>query len=170
MQFSVELFVQGASFERIRELYGSQAFDDEVAKAANLLERRQREHSVQPDGTERTRTRVVPRIGLPAAVQKLLRGQAVSYDEITVYDPATRRASYSIRSLAGKTVQVNGEIRFIEQVDGVRLQFSGEALVAIFGLGGMLERFLVREVKERYGRVEAVLQGFIDSGRDLRPS
>lgn len=162
MKFSVEICARNASLERIQTLYFSQAFNDAIAKAANLLERKQITHELQPDGSERTRTRVVPNIGLPAAAQALLKGQAVSYDEITVYDPKTRRASFSIRSLAGKTVQVNGEIRFLEEPDAVRLQFSGEARISVFAVGGLLERFLVKEVTDRYARAERVLQDFID--------
>jgi hypothetical protein len=162
MKFSVEIVGKGATLERVRALYFTQAFDDAVARAANLVERKQVEHLVQPDGHERTRTRVVPNVGLPSTVQALLKGQAISYDEIVVYDPSTQRASFSIRSVAGKTVQVNGEIHFIEEPSGVRLHFSGEARIKIFGLGAMLERFLVKEVTERYARVQQVLQSFID--------
>jgi len=164
MKFSVEIVGRGSSLERIRGVYFSQEFNDEIAKAANLLERKQIEHTQEPGGVERTRTRVVPSVGLPGPVQKLLKGQAISYDEIVVYDPASQTASFSIRSLAGKTVQVNGQIRFIEEASAVRLRFEGEARIHVFGLGGMLERFLVHEVTQRYARAEQVLQAFIERG------
>lgn len=163
MKFSVEIVGRGANLEQVRSIYFSQSFDDEVAKAANLLERKQREHVVRPDGTERTRTHVVPRLALPAAIQKLLRGQVVSYDEVVDYDPQLQRARFSIRSLAGKAVQVNGEIHFIEEPAGVRLRFDGEARIHLFGVGGMLERYLVGEVTARYSRAQHVLQSFIDA-------
>lgn len=163
MQFSVELFAKGATFDRVRDLYFSPEFDDAVAKAANLVERRQTERAVSPDGTERTRIRIVPRIALPAPILKLLKGQTIHYDEITVFDPKARRATLSIRSIAGRTVQVNGVIDFIEEPAGVRLRFAGDAHVKIFGLGSMIERYLVSEVKARYSQVEPVLQRFIDA-------
>jgi hypothetical protein len=164
MKFSVEIVGRGADLERIRKIYFSQEFADEIAKAANLVERKQLEHVQEPDGKERTRTHVVPNIGLPAAVQALLKGQVVSYDEIVIYDPSSHAATFSIRSLAGKTVQVNGQIRFLEEPNAVRLRFEGEARIHLFGVGGMLERFLVREVTERYARAEQVLQAFIERG------
>ncbi len=163
MQFSVELFAKGATFERVSELYFSPAFNDAVAQAANLVERAQRERTVNPDGTERTRMRIVPRVALPAPILKLLKGQTIHYDEITIFDPKARRATLTIRSFAGRTVQVNGNIDFIEEPAGVRLRFAGEALVKVFGLGSMLERYLVSEVKARYSHVEPVLQRFIDA-------
>jgi hypothetical protein len=164
MKFSVEIVGRGASLERIRTIYFSQEFDDAVAQAANLVERRQIEHEQEPSGVERTRTHVVPRIGLPGPVQKLLRGQVISYDEVLIYDPTQKAASFSIRSLAGKTVQVNGQVRFLEEPSAVRLRFEGEARIHVFGLGGMLERLLVREVTERYAQAQSVLQAFIDRG------
>ena len=85
-------------------------------------------------------------------------------DEVVIYDPAQQAASFSIRSLAGKTVQVNGQVRFLEEPSAVRLRFEGEARIHVFGVGGMLERLLVREVTERYARAESVLQAFIDRG------
>lgn len=163
VKFSVEIVGRDANLERIREIYFSQAFDDEVAKAADLLERKQRERRVQDNGVERVRTHVVPRLALPGPVQKLLKGQLVSYDEVVEYDPKSQRARFSIRSLAGKAVQVNGEVRFIEEAGAVRVRFEGEARVHVFGLGGMLERYLVSEVTTRYARAQDVLQAFIDA-------
>ncbi len=164
MKFSVEILAQRADLARIREIYFSQTFNTALAEATGLLERTQIEHVTEPGGRTRTRTRVVPDVGLPAPVQKLLRGQTVRYDEISVYDPATHRSSFSIRSIAGKTVRVDGELRFIEQPGGVRITFEGEARIAVFGLGGMLERFLVSEVMNRYRGAERVLQEFVDGG------
>lgn len=163
MHFSVELFAKGATFDRVSELYFSPAFNDAVAKAANLVERTQRERAVSPDGTERTRIRIVPRVALPSALHKLLDGRTIHYDEITVFDPRARRATLTIRSIAGRSVQVNGTIDFIEEPAGVRLRFAGEALVKVFGLGSMIERYLVSEVKARYSQVEPVLQRFVDA-------
>jgi hypothetical protein len=162
MKFSIELLGRGANLEQIRRIYFSQAFDDEVAKAANLVARKQLQHEVLPDGTERTHTHVVPHLALPAVIQKLLQGNVVSYDEVVELDPSLQSARFSIRSLAGKTVQVNGLIRFIEESGSVRICFEGEARIHVFGLGGMLERYLVREVTERYSRAQGVLQSFID--------
>ena len=71
MKFSVEVVGRGASLEQVRAIYFSQAFDDAVAQAANLISRTQIEHTARPDGTEKTRTRVVPRLALPAAIRKM---------------------------------------------------------------------------------------------------
>jgi hypothetical protein len=169
MKFSVEIVGRGATLEQIRKLYFSQAFADEVARATNLRARKQTEHVVEPDGRERTRTHVVPQLSLPGPIEKLLAGNVVSYDEVVEYDPKTERARFSIRSLAGKTVQVNGEVRFLEGAGEVRIRFDGEARIHVFGLGGMLERYLVSEVTARYAQAQAVLQAFVDRERSPAP-
>jgi hypothetical protein len=163
MKFNVELFAKGGTFERVQALYFSPDFDAAVAEAANLVERKQSERTVNPDGTERMRTRIVPRISLPGPMLKLVNGRTIYYDEITLFDAKARRATLSIRSFAGRAVQVNGTVDFIEEPGGVRLCFAGEARVDIFALGPMIERYLVSEVKARYAKVEPVLQRFLDS-------
>jgi len=166
MKFEVEIVTRGVDYARFRRAYHSETFNQEVAAAANLTERSLQEFVAQPDGRERRRVRIVPRAVLPAPLQKLLNGRPVSYDEITVFDPATRSATFAIESPAGDVVSVSGEARYAEEPGGVRLRFEGEAAVKIFGVGGIVERYLVREVKARYELVERLLQRFVDEGRD----
>jgi hypothetical protein len=166
MKFVVEIMTRGVDYPRFRRAYHSETFNQEVAVAANLKERSLQEFVTDPDGTERRRVRVVPRVNLPAAFEKILNGRPISYEEITVYNPATRRASFAIESTAGDRLSVTGEARFTDVPEGVRLRFEGEAEVKLFGLGGPIERYIVREVKSRYDLVERLLQRFVDEGRD----
>src|SRR5271170_3753763 len=108
MQFVVEIVVRGIEYPTFRRVYYSEEFNQEVAQAVKLKERGQLEHVTQPDGKEGRRVRGVPRVSLPAAVQKLLNGQEISYEEITVFDPATRTATFEVINPAGETVQVTG--------------------------------------------------------------
>jgi len=164
-RFSVEITGRGATLDGVRDIYFSPDFDTAIAKATDLLERKQRTRVQQPDGREEIRTTVVPNVALPRPVGKLLQGRAIRYDEVVLYDPAVRSADFSIRSLAGRSVQVNGTVRFMQEGSDVRLRFDGEARIGLFGLGGMLERYLVSEVTSRYARAEAVLQRFIDASK-----
>jgi Protein of unknown function (DUF2505) len=166
MKFVVEIVTRGVDFPRFRRAYHSEEFNQEVAKAANLEERSLQEFVRLPDGKERRRVRVVPRVSMPAAFQRILNGAAVRYEEVTVYNPATRSASFAIESNAGEKLHVTGEARFIEADDGVRLRFEGDAEVKVFGVGGLVERFLVREVTARYELVQSLLQRFLDEKRD----
>jgi hypothetical protein len=166
MKFVVEIMTRGVDYPRFRRAYHSEEFNQEVAAAANLKERSLREFVTDPDGKERRRVLVVPRVNLPAAFEKLLNGRPISYEEVTVYDPATRSASFAIESPAGDRVSVTGQARFTDVPEGVRLCFEGAAEVKAFGVGGLIERYIVREVKTRYELVERLLQRFVDDGRD----
>jgi hypothetical protein len=169
MKFTVEMLTRRVDYLRFRQVYFSESFNREIMKAVNLQERSTQERVVGDDGKERMRMRIVPKITLPGVIQKLLEGHPISYDEITVFDPQARQASFAIESLARDTVQVTGQLRFLDEGDGVRFRFEGDARVKVFGLGGLIERFLVGEVKSRYALLEQALQRFVDEGRDLEP-
>jgi hypothetical protein len=165
MKFGVEIVARGIDFPRFRQVYYSEEFNRDVAEAVKLKERTQQEYVRLPDGKERRRVRVVPRANLPASFQKLLNGKPLHYEETTLFDPATRSATFSIESAAGETVAVTGLIQFSEEPGGVRVRFEGEARVKIFGLGALAERYIVGEVKGRYEVIQRLLQKFIDEGR-----
>ncbi len=169
MKFTVELLTRRVDYLRFRQVYFSEKFNQEVMRAVNLLERSTQEHVTAADGTEHIRVRMVPKVALPGPIAKLLGNNLISYHELTVFDPQARHARFAIESPAGDTVQVTGDVRFLDELDGVRLRFEGDARVKVFGLGGIIERFLISEVKTRYGLVEQALQRFVDEGRDLEP-
>jgi hypothetical protein len=170
MKFEIEIVARGIDYPTFRRVYYSEEFNQDVAEAVKLKERTQQEHVKLPDGKERRRVHIVPRVNLPSAMQKLLNGQSISYEETTVFDPATRTATFAIQSPAGDRIRVGGLARFLEEPDGVRLRFEGDAQVKIFGVGGLIERFIVNEVRSRYQVVERLLQRFIDEGRNAKLS
>jgi hypothetical protein len=165
MKFVVEIVTQGVDYPRFRRAYHSEEFNQQVAKEANV-ERTLQEFVTLPDGKERRRVLVVPRIAaLPGAFQTLLNGSPVRYEEITVFNPATRTASFAVESPAGDKLNVTGEARFLDADGGVRLRFEGHVEVRLFGLGTLVERFVVREVTARYALIERLLQKFVDERR-----
>jgi hypothetical protein len=170
MKFEIEIVARGIDYPTFRRVYYSEEFNHDVAEAVKIKERTQLEHVTLPDGKERRRVHIVPRANLPTAMQKLLNGQSISYEETTIFDPATRSATFAIQSPAGDRIRVDGLARFLEEPDGVRLRFQGDAQVKIFGVGGMIERYIVNEVRSRYEVVERLLQRFIDEGRNAKLS
>jgi hypothetical protein len=165
MKFAVEIVARGIDYPRFRQVYYSEEFNRDVAQAVKLKERSQQEYVKLPDGKERRRVLVVPRVSLPSSFQKLLNGRPLSYEETTVFDPATRSATFAVESAAGERVQVTGLAQFIEEPGGMRVRFDGEARVNVFGLGALAERYIVGEVKGRYDVIQRLLQQFIDEGR-----
>ena len=170
MKFTIEMFARRVDFERVIAVYFSEAFNRAVIPEANLRDRNLLEERVLDDGREYRKVRYAPRVDLPGAIRKLAGGegleQLIEYNEITVFDRAARTATLEIESIAGDTIQVSGLVRFMEEGDGVRMKFEGEARVKVFGIGKVAEHFIVSEVKKRYALVERFLQTYLDEGRD----
>jgi hypothetical protein len=165
MKFAVEILARGIDYPRFRQVYYSEEFNREVGAALKLTERSLLEFVTEPGGKERRRVHIVPHLHLPAAVQGLMNGQPISYDEVTVFDPATRSATFDIESPAGERVHVTGLARYLEEPGAVRVRFDGDATVKVFGLGGIAERYIIGEVKARYDVVQQQLQKFVDEKR-----
>lgn len=169
MNFTVSMTTRGVDVARYQQVFFSEDFNREVVAAVNLKQRVIREQLTQADGAQYTRVRVVPKVALPSPITKLVEGHEIFYDEIMVFDPASRSARFAIESLAGDRVQVTGIVRFIEETDHVACHFEGEARVNVFAIGGLIERFIVSDVRKRYALVERALQRFVDEARDAAP-
>jgi hypothetical protein len=165
MRFSVEIVANGTDFPRLWRIYQSEEFNRAVSVATKLRTRMLRERRALPDGRERQRIHVVLDLDVPASAARLLKGPVVAYDEVTLFDPMSRRASLSIESRADEIVRVGGEIAFVEEPDRVRIRFEGDASVNVFGGGPLIERFLVTQVKARYRIAERILQRLVDEER-----
>lgn len=159
----VEHRFERVSVERFVDVYYSDAFNRAVAPLAGMAERVPVLEEVQPDGRILRRVRMVPDVRLPGPVQKLLQGARVEYFERSLYDPQTHEAEYEIESEAGDHVQVKGKISFVDDGQGgVRRIIAGGVKVKAFGLGGLIERLIAREVESRYTRIQAFTQKWID--------
>ena len=166
MRFTVEMMTRGVDFERFCRVYYSEPFNRCVVEEAELIERTLLESETLHDGRERRRTRVVPKVELPKLLRPLLQGHAISYEEVSVLDRATRSAELEVHSIAGHRLRVTAHAEFVEQSDGLRACFECHAEVRVFGLAHVVERHLAQEVTRRYALVELALQRFFDAGRE----
>ena len=167
VKLEVTIRTRGVSFERCRTAYFSEAFNQEVMPVTGLSAREVVESSTLPGEREYRRVRMVPKVHLPRPVLRLLEGHEIAYYEVTTYDPAAQTAELHIESEAGEVVQVAGVVSFTESGAEVVTRFRGEAKVAVFGVGRLIEKLIVSEVTKRYARVEQLLQEYLDAGRDL---
>lgn len=163
MKLAIEMLTRRVAFDRWRSVYNSQEFNDFVRERTNLRERTIVARETLPDGRERRRLRVVPDVDLPGVVQKVVGGAEIVYHEVTVFDPKSRTARLDIETEASDKVKVGGDVRYVVAADSVRVQFDGEVTVSVFGVGGVIERFIAGEVKKRYAALEGLLQEWIDS-------
>jgi hypothetical protein len=162
MKFTIETYVRGVDYSGFESAYFSDAFNCELSRAVNLKERVVTGRELLDDTRERISVHVVPRVALPNWLQKVVRKE-IAYDEITVFDRMTRTGTLEIASPAGERVAMSGELRILEEPLGVHLRVEAELRVRVLGLGSIIERFVVTEIKRRFVLVEETLQRFIDT-------
>lgn len=165
MKLAFNLSVDGIDFNDFREIYFSEEFNQMTLGAAKLRERRLEHFEVMPDGRELRRVRMVPDVSLPGPVQKVVGNQEIAYSEVSHFDPRTRRAAIHVESPAGERLRVKGEAQFTETGSGVEMAFDGDVRVQIFGLGTVIEKLVVSQVKQRYSAVGSELQRYVSTTR-----
>lgn len=161
-QLSLEIRSARVDFERFRSVYFSEEFNLLAMKAAQLRERVLEHEEQLVDGRELRRVKMVPDVALPRAIASMVGSNVIAYREVSIFDPIARVAQLNIESLAGDAIKVGGQARFIEAGEGVTMRFEGSVKVSIFGLGGMIEKIIVKQVRDRYRAIEGVLQQYLD--------
>ena len=105
---------------------------------------------------------MAPAVEIPSAVHKLIGGAPIEYFEVSTYDPTTHTSKYVVESAADDVLQVRGVISFIADGDGVRRRIDGTVDAKVFGLGGIIEKLIDKEVNKSYAKVAEVIQAAID--------
>lgn len=165
MKAVIETLTRGADCARFRHIfYNSEAFNQELIATAHLKERVVREHVQLPDGKERSRLYIVPRVDLPAVIEKVVAGYAVAYEEVSLFDPGTRTANVAIHTPASELLHVSAVTRWLDEPQGVRMQIELDVHVKLFGVAGIIERFMISETRKRYEILERAMQKFVDEG------
>jgi hypothetical protein len=150
MKFLIEHTFQGITRPEYEELYFDEPFAIATCKAVNLgrtLLRLDR----TPERIVR-HVRVEPAREIPAPVAKVLGGGSFAYVEEMDYAVGKYNATWrTIPSLMPDKVQSTGTMEIQEVPGGVKRVVKGEIKVSIFGIGGMVEKFVVAEVEKSYG-------------------
>ncbi|MCP4498731.1 MAG: DUF2505 family protein [Deltaproteobacteria bacterium] len=158
----VESLFHNVSVEGFAEVYFSEEVNEEAAKCLGLKERKLVEKVENEDGTIGRRVKMSLSLQLPKAIQKILSGAPIEYFEVSTYDPKDQRIEYRVESAADDVVKVSGTITFIKTGTGVVRRIDGTVEVKIFGVGGLIERFIDKEVGKAYAKVAVVMQAAID--------
>jgi Protein of unknown function (DUF2505) len=96
---------------------------------------------------------------MPGPVRKLF-GEEVSTTEVTSYDPATSRATFTMTpgTMADKT-QIDGAIALDVEGDRTVERFTLEARVKIFGAGPVVERFIESQARAMQDKAVVYMRG-----------
>jgi hypothetical protein len=108
------------------------------------------------------RMRCEPRLEMPAAVRRVL-GDALSYTEEGRFDPKARRWHWRVvlSRLADK-IRIEGDVR-CEPAGAGRLTRTSDIDVGVdlFGVGGLIEGFVEKSVRDSYARATAFTRAYI---------
>lgn len=169
MKHGIEMWTRGIDYERFQRVYFSESFSSALLSPADLSERSVRAREVLPDGKERIRLHIVPRVNLPAWIQKLARGLSLAYEEDTVLDHVARSAQSVVHTPGRDLLRVSAATTFREEPDGLRTQIELDLRVRLPGLATALERFVARETEARYRVIERTLQSYLEAGGGTGP-
>jgi len=154
---------ENITLDAFAEVYFSEDVNAKAATALKLKERTLVDKIDNDDGTVTRRVKMAPAVDLPKAVHKLIGGAPIEYFEVSTYDPKTHKSKYVVESAADEVLQVQGVISFIADGTGVRRRIDGTVDAKVFGLGGIIEKFIDKEVNKSYAKVAEIIQAEIDA-------
>ena len=99
---------------------------------------------------------------LPGPIQKLVGNEPITYDEVSHFDATKKTVTYRIDSKANDRIKVSGSISFVAEGSGVRRKIDGVIEVKVFGVGGVIEKFVEGETQKGYAKIAVFLQSVLD--------
>jgi len=164
MRFRVEHVFKNITLAQYEKLYFDEDFNNalckEVKLARTLVERNADDkhiHRVVTVGPDRE---------IPAPAAKILGASKIEYTEHIDYDFGAYRGNWkTISSLMTDKVDTKGTFQFSDAGGGVRRVVDGDIKVKIFGVGGVVERFIVADIEKSYDRAADFTQKWIDAGK-----
>ena len=166
MKFAIADTFQGISLTAYEALYFAEDFN--VALCLELsLERSLVEFSFK-DGMLRRVTQVVPSRDIPGPVAALMGGGRLEYTEHVEYRAGSMRGTWkTVPSLMRDKVDSHGTFQFAAEGDAVVRRIEGEVKVKVFGIGGVVERFVVADVERSYADASTFTRGWLSKGHPI---
>jgi hypothetical protein len=110
--------------------------------------------------------RVEPIRDIPTPIAKVLAGRNFHYIEELEIDLRTFRGQWRVApSLVPDKVEASGTLDFEDAGGHVKRVVRGDVKVAVFGIGGLVERFVVGEVEKSYDDASSYTRAFLERRR-----
>jgi len=117
---------------------------------------------------EKTDTRIVrhvriePAREIPGPIAKLIGNAKIAYVEEIDYDVTKRAARWrTVPNIAADKIETAGTFEFLAAGTGTNRIVRGDITVKVFGLGGVIEKFIVEDVKKSYEKAAAFTRDWI---------
>lgn len=166
MQFTAKHIIRGINQADFERLYFDEPFNialcQKVGLGRSLI-------SLQKNSSLIIRkVQVTPQREIPAPVQKLLGGERISYTETVTYTLGSGQGMWQTESsILTQKISSDGKLFIVPAKHGdgpaVEREVTGHVTVRIFGLGGVVERFIVHDVQNSYAQAAQFTESYLAS-------
>lgn len=155
MKFKADHLIEGIAVEDYGRMYFEDTFNDAMCVAVKLVR--------TPVKMERVGSKVVRHVfvepqgrEIPAPVAKVLGHSHFSYVEELEFDFSVNAGVWrTIPTILPDKVATSGTLQFVGEAGGTRRIVNGEIVVSIFGIGGIIERFICGDAEKSYADAAA---------------
>jgi hypothetical protein len=166
MKFKAEHTFRGIDLPTYEKLYFDEPFNMALCKATGL-DRSLEKLDTQGQNVVRA-VKVSPQREIPAPVAKALGGAKLEYVEHMDYERGKYLGRWRTEPFVLKDkILSSGTVQFSAVPGGVRRTVEGDVTVKIFGLGGIIERFVVSDVEKSYAKAAEFTQSWIDAKKHV---
>jgi hypothetical protein len=162
MKFRVEHVFRNIELAAYEQLYFDEAFNEALCKSVKLA-RAVLKRDLTNGKLER-QLRVGPDRELPPAAAKFLGSNKIEYTEFVDYTFGKHSGAWrTVSAIMTDKIESSGTFGFSAKGSGVLRWVEGEIKVKMFGVGGVIEGFIVSDVKKSYEEAAKFTQGWIDT-------
>ena len=162
MHFCVEHMISGVDITAFEKLFFAENFN--IALCEHLQMYRQLQDLQENNGVLTRAVRVTPQRAVPAILRKVLKNQPLTYTEFIEYRHGSLQGTYRIETmLLSDKISSAGLFAFEPRAQGILRRVAGDVVVNIFGVGSLIERFVVADVEQSYALAAAFTQTWIDT-------
>jgi hypothetical protein len=164
MKFTSEHIFRGVSVENYEKLYFDEPFNEALCVAVRLF--RTLDSFEQRDDSIHRAVTVGPDREVPGPVAKVIGAKKLLYTEFVDYQRGHYQGTWkTIPTALADKVESHGDFQFIPQGDNVVRRVTGIIKVKLFGVGGLIEKFIVADVQKSYDQAASFTQDWIDQGK-----
>ena len=164
MKFKAEHVFKGISIADYEKLYFDEDFSIALCKEVKLARSLK---SLETKDVHLSRAVTVgPEREIPGPVAKIVGANRIEYTEYVEYDMGSYKGEWkTISSVLTDKIDTKGTFEFQEVSGGVKRIIHGDIKVKIFGIGGVVEKFIVSDVEKSYNDAAVFTQKWIDEGK-----
>lgn len=160
MRFDIEHTITGITVADFERLYFDEPFNMALCDHLKLTRRLIRRD--EQDGHIYREVAIVPAREVPAPVAKIVGPDALHYTETLDYRLGTGAGTWSTTpgAMPGK-ITSDGRLHIEDAAGSVCRRVEGHVTVRLFGVGKMIERFIVADVERGYAEAAAFMQQWL---------